>query len=158
MKSKVFAVLGLLGLASVAVAQTPTPVAVTAASVVASDQAVIIEIPAGATIAQGDLLYIDTNNTAKVASAAGGSATSADVACMSLSSAASGQRVRCVAYDPALTVGGTIAVGELYVLSGVAGKFSTSTSLISGSYVTVVGIGISTTKMFFRPTASGVAQ
>jgi hypothetical protein len=152
-------ILSLLGVffVSAAYAQTPTPIVPTPASVAASNQAIILELPAGASISQGDLLYIDTNNTAKLADADGGSATAADVRCLSLTSAASGQRVRCVAYDPALTIAQTVAAGELYVLSGVAGRMSTAASIISGNYATVVGIGISTSKIFFNPISSGVA-
>ena len=139
---------------AVAFAQTPTPVVITATSVIASAKAQISEATAGDTITQGNLLYLDANSRA-VRADADASAASAEVVGMALSSSVSGAKVRYVTYDPELTPGGTLVVGEIYAASSTPGGFTTISTPITGNYTSVIGIATSTTKMLFNPMSSG---
>ena len=120
---------------------------------------------AGATIAQGDLVFLDaTDNKWKLADAVsvGGLAT-AKVAGMATTSAVSGQRVYVCTEDPNLTLNsGAIAAGTIYILSSTAGKIAPSvdgtTSGYIGGAINVVGVGLSATQLSFKIVRSDVVR
>ena len=114
----------------------------TAANVLAEDGAVSKgEHVAGATIAAGDWLYMDTanDNVMKLAQA-DGTALEATVYGVALNSAAVGQPV-LVARSGDLDYGCVLTVGEIYILSATAGKICPSADLASSSYCSIVGVG-----------------
>ena len=114
----------------------------TAADVVAEDGAVSKgEHVAGAAIAAGDWLYMDTanDNVMKLAQA-DGTALEATVYGVALNSAAVGQPV-LVARSGALDYGCVLTVGVIYILSATAGKICPSADLASSSYCSIVGVG-----------------
>jgi hypothetical protein len=147
----------VVALASLAEAQTPTPLVPTPVSVVPSGRAVLRTCTGGASIVAGDALYMDTDNTCKLAIATGG-ATSARLLGIAINNGASGQKISYDAWDPALVTGFAVAVGELYVVSGVAGRISDVGGLASGSTTSIVGIGQTATTIFLNPINSGQTQ
>lgn len=56
-----------------------------------------------------------------------------------------------------ITIGGTVAVGTVYVQSATAGGVAPSTDLASGNFTTVLGIGISATQIDLKLHSGGVA-
>lgn len=65
---------------------------------------------------------------------------------------AAGQPLSIIYFDPALTVGATLSTtAPVYVLSATAGGIAPSADIASGWYPVVIGVSISTTKMYFNP-------
>jgi hypothetical protein len=65
---------------------------------------------------------------------------------------AAGQPLSIIYFDPALTVGATLSTtAPVYVLSATAGGIAPSADIAAGWYPVVVGVSISTTKMYFNP-------
>jgi hypothetical protein len=151
------AVVAAVSLAASVQAQTPTPLIPTPVSVLPSDRAIIRTCTGGATIVAGDALYMDTDNTCKLAIASGG-ATSAALLGIALNNGASGQKISYDAWDPALVTGFAVAVGELYVVSDVAGRISDVSGITTGSTTSIAGIGQTTTTIFLNPINSGQTQ
>lgn len=135
-------------------------IAITASSVVAADGAVSKqEYIAGATIAAGDIVYVDTanNNVVKLAQA-DGTALEATVKGMALNSAASGQPV-LVAVSGDVTVNSVLTVAQVYILSATAGKICLDvTDLDSSEYLSIVGIGTTATNLKLNIFNSGVEK
>lgn len=132
-------------------------VSITPGSVVPSSSAIYLDsyyggqLTAGATITAGQLVYVDTSdsNKIKLADCDSGTAGVRDVDGIAVNNAASGQRISVVAYDPALTLGGTTANGTIYVLSATAGGIAPAADVTTGWYVAVVGVGLPSNKVFF---------
>lgn len=119
---------------------------ITVGSVVASAQATIDRrYNAGATITQGQSVYLDASLTWQLADA-NASATTASVDGIALTSAASGQPLVVVTADPDFTPGATLAVGTIYVLSANAGKIAPSSDAITGWYPQVLFVANTSTK------------
>lgn len=132
-------------------------ITITAASIVASSSASKTIGTAGATLTAGQVVYLDTStNTYKLADA-NLSAAAAKVGGITLDGASSGQPVSIVTSDPGLTLGGTVAAGAVVVLSATAGGIAPVADLATGMYATVLGIGIGSNKINFKPLAAGVA-
>jgi hypothetical protein len=131
----------------------------TAANVVAEDGAVSkTEQIAGASLAAGDWVYMDTanNNEMKLAQA-DGTALEATVYGMCLNSAASGQPV-IVARSGDVDFGCVITVAAVYVLSATAGKICPVADLSSSSYLSVVGFGTAADNLRIDITNAGVEK
>ena len=131
----------------------------TAASVVAEDGAVTkSEHIAGATIAAGDWLYMDTanSNVMKLAQA-DGTALEATVYGMALNSASTGQPV-LVARAGDVDFGCTITVAAVYILSVNAGKIAPVADLVSSSYLSIVGYGTAADNLTIAIQNSGVEK
>lgn len=135
-------------------------ISITAASVVPSASAKFATKTAGATITAGQVVYEDTSDSNKVKLADTDSATALArvVFGIAASGASAGQPVRIIREDPALTLGGTVAIGDLLILSGTAGGIAPSTDAATGDYVTFLGVATSTTVINFKPVASGAAK
>lgn len=127
---------------------------ITAGSVIASSQATVFNGTAGATITAGQVVYRDTStNTIKLADADASAATAAAFG-IALNGASTGQPVRVVTADPALTVGGTLSLtAPVYVLSGTAGGIAPIADLAAGDYPVVLLVATSTSVAIFNPTA-----
>jgi hypothetical protein len=123
---------------------------ITAAGVLASSGATLALGTAGATITAGQPLYLDESGgtadaTYKLASATG--LAQSVVKGISLWGCASGQPI-LLAVDGLLTMA-TTAAGAVYCLSTDAGKIFTATDLVtSGTYVTVIGLGTATNRLY----------
>lgn len=131
----------------------------TASSVLCSDIAKARRGTAGATIAQGDVLYEDTADAKKLklADSNSGSAGALPRAFkgIALNGAAAGQPVNYIAEDDDFTPGDTLVVGESYYVSNTAGKLCPKADLAAGSTVTFVGVAKSATKLRLKPAAGG---
>ena len=131
---------------------------ITAANVLPSTSAVITYGTAGATITQGQLVYIDTGDSNKIKLAdSDASSTASTVAWLALVAASSGQRVYYITSDPSLTLGATLAAGDTLWASPTAGGITkTEADLVAGNYKTTVGIMTSTTLCNFKINRGGL--
>ena len=99
----------------------------------------------GASIAAGEVVYLDsaTNtykeaiNTSEAAAAATG---------IALTTSFTGQPV-VIQTSGTMTFGGTVVVGEVYMVSGTAGGIAPEADVVSADYVTLLGVGISATQV-----------
>lgn len=133
-------------------------ITVTAANVApGSDAFINKDYNFGATVTQGQSVYLDTSTTPptwKLADA-DSTATTAAAKGMSLNAGSSGQPA-AVQISGGYNPGGTVAVGTIYVVSGTAGGICPSSDLASGDWVTIVGIGTTTSNIQLLFLASGV--
>jgi predicted RecA/RadA family phage recombinase len=128
----------------------------TAANLIASSAAVRrLEYNAAATLARGDLVYLNSSNAWALcdanAAATGNGIT--NLRGIVEADAAAGQRVPVIIKDPGMTAGATLTKGVIYVASADAGKIAPSTDLASGWYRVPVAAAISTTVWNFDPNA-----
>jgi hypothetical protein len=129
---------------------------ITAASVQVASTVRLSRGVAGATIAAGDALYIDTSDSNKLKLAIATSAAAAVFAGIATHAALSGQPVQ---YIPAgaITIGATLAIGTVYVVSATAGKICPVADLVAGNYLTIIGMPSTTSILQVYPKASGTA-
>lgn len=130
---------------------------ITAANVVA-DSVSRQEYVAGAAITAGQAVYIDTinDNVAKLAQA-DGTALEATVKGIALNSAATGQPV-LVAISGDLTIGATVGVATVYVVSATAGGICPVADLTTSDYLSIIGVGTTTAKLKISILNSGVEK
>lgn len=95
----------------------------------------------------GHLFKADANNTVDTAGAVG----------VMMCDAANGQPGLYTPTGKFIT-GGTVVVGEVYVVSENAGAIAPKSDLTSGSYVTILGYGSSVTQINLIPTTGPVAS
>lgn len=131
-------------------------IAITAASVLRSTGQILTGT-AGATITQGQPLYLDPSvNKLKLSDS---NATTPANSCvgMSLNAASDGQPIDYVATDPAYVCGGTLAAGAVVYVSNTPGGITTTyADLASGTTVISLGVATSTTAMNLLPAVGGV--
>jgi len=134
-----------------------TDLSITAANVVQASDASTSFGTAGETITAGQVLYKDAadNNELKLADANGAAALRVPVG-IALNGAAAGQPVRYIT-SGGLNPGATVVVGKIYVLSATAGGIAPVEDLSSGHYVSVLGIGTTTSNIQLNIQVSGVA-
>lgn len=113
---------------------------VTAANVVKGTDAVVQRGVAGATITAGQPLYKDAtaSDTLKVADT-DVSAAASRVVGIALHAASTGQPIEYQT-DGEITIGATMTVGEIYVLSGTAGGIAPRADLATLDYTSIIGI------------------
>lgn len=113
---------------------------ITPANVIAAEGASKAEYVAGATIAAGDAVYIDTanSNVLKLAQA-DGTALEATVAGIALCGASTGQPC-LIATAGDVDLGATLTVAQIYILSANAGKICAASELASSSYCSIIGV------------------
>lgn len=138
-------------------------IAITAANVVAGSGATQISGTAGETITAGMVCYLKASDTRWWKAQADGTAAESGSGAtygIALNGASAGQPITIDSYDPnGITIGGTCAAGQVYVISATAGGIALESDITSGQYMTIVGIGISTTKiMTIQNAASGIAH
>lgn len=128
---------------------------ITATSVVTTSTQVK-DVTSGATITAGMPVYLDASDSdkAKIADANDTSAK-AVVAGIALHGATSGQPLRIVT-GGTYTVGATVTVGTIYVLSDEAGLICPASDLAQNHYVSVLGVATSSTVMNLILKNSGV--
>ncbi len=130
---------------------------ITAANVVPDDGYNYADGIAGETLTAGMPVYLkssdtrywksDTNSaTAEVRTVAG----------ITLNGASAGQPVRVMS-SGTVTIGATVAVGTIYVLSGTAGAIAPSTDLVSGWYTHILGIATTAAKIKLNLFTGSVA-
>lgn len=116
---------------------------ITPASVLPGSDAVVEHCTAGATITAGQALYLDsTTNTVKLADA-NGAAALRSVYGIALNGGASGQPIT-VQKSGAITIGGTVVSGTVYVLGATAaGDIEAASALTTGWYTSIIGVATS---------------
>lgn len=128
---------------------------ITAANVAAGANSTSVHGVAGATITAGQAVYLDsTTGTYKLCDANASGTASCDG--IALNGAASGQPLK-VLTEGLITIGGTVAVGTIYVVSETAGGICPSTDLATGEYVSVIGVATTTGIINVHRLNSGVA-
>lgn len=110
---------------------------------------------AGGTLTAGQAVYLDdTVNTVKAADANASAATARAIG-IALHAATAGQPIRVQrAGDVTL---GTGTAGTIYVVSANAGGIAPAADLASGHYVTVLGVGITGSKLRMPPAGPFVS-
>ena len=132
-------------------------ITVTAGSVVAGADASFGTGTAGATITAGQPLYIDTANSNVLKTAdANASLLTSTVAGIALHAASTGQPIK---YQTSglITIGATVAVGTIYVVSDTAGGIMPAADLSTGEYVAIIGVATTTGIIKMGLNNSGVA-
>lgn len=120
---------------------------ITSSSVVAGSGAKKVTGTAGASVTAGQVVYLDsTANTYKLADNDSATAAVRSPAGIALHAAASGQPLTILSKGP-ITIGATTAVGTVYCLSSTAGGIAPVADMASGDYVTILGVGTSTTEI-----------
>lgn len=130
---------------------------ITAANVLAGSDAITGSGIAGATITAGQTLYQDASdsNELKPADSNAGASTSAAVG-IALHAALTGQPIKYVK-SGSITIGATVAVGTIYVVSNNAGGIAPSSDLAQGWYTTILGIATTTAIIDVSIKSGGVA-
>lgn len=132
-------------------------IVITAANVLKGAGAEVRSGIFGATITQGQALYKDAaDNKLKLADTDSGTAAAREVEGISLSAGSNGQPGFYLK-SGLITIGGTVTVGKIYVLSGNAGGIAPIDDLASGDYTAVIGIGVSATQIKVGILNGGVA-
>lgn len=112
---------------------------------------------AGATITAGQTVYKDSTDSDKLKLAdANATTATATVVGIALHAAASGQPLTIIT-GGILNPGATVTVGTIYVVSATAGGIAPSTDLVTGWYVGILGVGITSSTIRIGLNMSGVA-
>ena len=128
---------------------------ITAANVAASSGAQYADGTAGATITAGQAVYLDASaNTYKLADCDATAAT-AVIAGIALNGASSGQPLK-IQTAGTISIGGTVTVGEIYVLSGTAGGIAPEGDLAQNDRVVIIGVGLTSSTIALRLYNSAV--
>lgn len=128
---------------------------ITAANVAASSGAQYADGTAGATITAGQAVYLDASaNTYKLADC-DATASTAAIGGIALNGASSGQPIK-IQTAGTITIGATVTVGEIYVLSGTPGGIAPEGDLAQADRVVLVGVGVSSSQIALRLYNSGV--
>lgn len=128
----------------------------TAASVIPGSNAKRKPVTLAETVTAGQIGYITTSGTAGKADA--NDADKHVVAGYFETGGATGQRVNLITEDDDATLGITFAIGDIAILSATAGGIAPAADAATGMRVTSLGVAKSTSKLNFRPVASGAAM
>lgn len=131
---------------------------ITAANVAASNTAIIERrYPFGATVTQGQVVYLDSNNRWQLGDASAVTGNNVeDKRGVALVSGANGQPAVVCVKDTDFTPGATLSNGAVYAVSTNAGNIADIADITSGNYPVFVGIAKSTSKLNLNPTAAGI--
>lgn len=134
-----------------------TDITITAANVVAGENAVKETGTAGETITAGQTVYL-ASATKRWMKADSNSATAEarTPRGIALNGGGSGQPI-AVQVKGSITIGGTLTAGVAYYQSDTPGGICPVADVGSGEYATIVGIATSTTVLSIDIQASGVA-
>ena len=132
---------------------------ITAASVIpaASNTTVSYNETAGETITAGQAVYRDSGDNNECKKCDTTSAAKAAAYGIALNGASDGQPL-AVLRSGNINPGATVAVGEVYTVSDTAGGIAVAADNGSGDYVTVLGIGTTTSNIAIDIQATGVAH
>lgn len=133
-------------------------VSITAASVLKSTTSSTDRGTAGATITAGQPLYKDSNDGYRLKPAIGTSQAAAAAVGVALHGAADEQPIEYTT-EGSYTAGGTLTVGQVYVVSaGAAGGIAPYSDLASTNYVTVLGVATTAALLKLKINVSGIAK
>jgi hypothetical protein len=130
---------------------------ITAASVARGTGATTTVGTAGATLTAGQAVYQSTADNKMYPSLASGTALQATFAGVALHASLAGQPI---AYQTGgnITIGATVVVGTIYVVSTNAGGIAPWADLIATNNVTVIGYGLNATTITYSPIITGVVH
>ena len=129
----------------------------TAANVRAYAGASTQTVTAGETIEAGDLVYKDSADDNEYKACDTSSTAKAAAEGMALTNAGDGESLIIVTKGE-VNPGGTVAVGEIYTVSDNAGKWAPAADNGTGDFVTVCGIGTTTSKILLGFVTSATAH
>jgi hypothetical protein len=132
-------------------------ITVTAANVKPGPRAVIAQGIAGATIAAGQAVYLDTAVMKLKLADANGTAAEAAVVGIALNNASTDQPLAYVVEDDDFTPGAAITNGTLYVLSANPGGIAPSADIVAGWRPALLFIGKTGGKATMKIVRTGVA-
>lgn len=131
---------------------------ITAANVAAASTARKLTGTAGATITAGQVLTLDpATNTYKLCDCNSATAALRKPAGIALHASLAGQPITMLTRG-LITIGATVAIGVSYYVSGTGGGVRPAADNTTGDYVSLVGIGKSTTQVEVRFVESGAAM
>lgn len=146
--------LALLCLVSIFIAphvSRATDLSITAASVIPGANAVVRYATMGAAGLAGQVVYKSaTDGKLYLADCDSATAGVRDAVGILISSAGIGSKGSYVTEDDDLTIGATVANGTVYCLSATAGGIAPLADITTGGFVTVLGVGKSSTKIAFK--------
>jgi hypothetical protein len=134
-------------------------IVVTSANVIKGTGAKTRSGIAGTTITAGQTLYKDTSDSDKykLYDSDGATAIVRKLAGVSLHGASAGQPIT-LQYEGNITIGATVAAGTVYLGSDTPGGIRPNVDSNSGDYITVLGVGISTTEIYMKIVETTVAK
>ena len=112
---------------------------------------------AGEAIDAGEAIYLDSSTSTMKLSDADGSATSACIG-IAVNSAATGQPVQWIKTGNTITLSSNFTIGQVYVVSGTAGKIAPYSDLTTGDYVTILGVATTASTLKLTIIESGVQK
>lgn len=136
---------------------TMADISITAASVIPGSNARRVSKIAASTITAGQLVYQLAAGTVAPADANGASPLFTILG-IAENGGGAGQRISVITEDDDLTIGATVAIGDVLIASATAGGIAPVADLTTGWYGTIVGIAKSTSKVVFKIIASGAAR
>jgi len=130
-------------------------ITVTAANVVPGAGAKKENVTAGATITAGEVVYKAADGDYELADAS--ALATSRVAGIALNGASSGQPLTILT-EGNITIGATVAVGTIYVLSAAAGKIAPDADIVTSEFITILGVATTTGIIKVKINASEVAH
>lgn len=132
-------------------------ISITAANVIAGSNARRVSKLAASTITAGQLVYLLAAGTVAAADANGASPLYTILG-IAENGGGAGQRISVITEDDDLTIGATVAIGDILIASATAGGIAPAADLTTGWFATVVAVAKSTTKVIFKILAAGAAK
>jgi hypothetical protein len=131
---------------------------ITAASVIAGSGAKILHGTAGAAVTAGQVLYLDSAaGTYKLADTDSATTAARSPAGLALHASGTGQPIAVLTAGP-VTIGATVAVGDVYYLSGTAGGLAPFADVAAGDYPCIIGICTSTSVLDVKIHEAGAVK
>lgn len=132
-------------------------ISITATSVVKGALTTLNEGIAGATITAGQPIYKDPSAGYVLKPGQATSSVAANVTGIALNGGAVGQTIKFATLGK-YTPGGTFVVGQVYVVSATAGGIAPYADLVTGNYVTVLGIATTASELDLLIHVGGIAK
>ena len=127
---------------------------ITSANVRMGDDNTSVSLIAAEDISSGDVIRVDNNQIYKaIASSTVSNAAAYGIA---ITSGTTGNKVSYVT-NGTLTIGATLVLNTLYVLSATSGKIAPFADLTTGQWVTLLGVPKSTSLLSLNITSKGFA-
>jgi len=132
-------------------------ITITAANVRPYSGATTKTVTAGATVTAGDAVYKDTSDSNEYKRCDSTVAASTVIGGIAITNAGDGEPL-IIQTAGDCNVGGTVVVGMVFVVSTNAGKLAPLADVASGEYVSIIGYGITSSKLRMDFQTSGVAK
>lgn len=130
---------------------------VTAGNVLAGTGAKTKTVTAGVTITAGQTVYKDASDSGKYKLAIDTSVAASNVEGIALHGASNGQPLTILT-GGSINPGATVAVGVVYGVTDTGGGIGAISERNAGDYISVIGIGTTTTNIAVNLQVSGIAM